>query len=301
MTPETTPTTRLILRVFPRRTNATPTDEPLVAWGQPTFFSTRYDVDEVHVSVAFTWDMPEAERIARVYESYGHRVSIGGPATGKPGGNFVPGMYIKRGYTITSRGCPNRCWFCTVWKREGATVRELPIVDGWNILDDNLLACSEDHIRAVFAMLKHQKRRAEFTGGLEAARLKPWHIDLLRELKPKQVFFAYDTPDDLEPLRQAGRMLLDAGFTTTSHQLRAYVLIGYPKDTFANAEKRFAETIDSGFMPMAMLYRDVKGETSADWRTFQRQWARPAIIAGRRFPRSEIERLRTPEVPLPEA
>ena len=74
MTSETTPTTRRILRVFPRRTNATPTDEPLVAWGQPTFFSTRYDVDEVHVSVAFTWDMPKAERIARVYESYRHRI-----------------------------------------------------------------------------------------------------------------------------------------------------------------------------------------------------------------------------------
>ena len=37
-------------------------------------FSTRYDVDEVHVSVAFTWDMPKAERIARVYESYRHRI-----------------------------------------------------------------------------------------------------------------------------------------------------------------------------------------------------------------------------------
>jgi len=269
------------MRVFPRRTKATPTEQPLVAWGQPTFFSTNCNVDEVHVSITFTWDLPEAERIARVYESYGHRVRIGGPATGEAGGDFTPGMYLKTGYVITSRGCPNRCWFCSVWKREGATVRELPITDGWNVLDDNLLACPEEHVRAVFAMLKRQGRRAEFTGGLEAARLKPWHVALLRDLKPKQVFFAYDTLDDLEPLRQAGRMLLDAGFTTTSHQLRAYVLIGYPRDTFDAAEKRLIETIAAGFMPMAMLYRDEKGETSAEWRAFQRLWARPAIIAGR--------------------
>ena len=76
-------------------------------------------------------------------------------------------------------------------------------------------------------------------------------------------------------------MLLDAGFTTTSHQLRVYVLIGYPRDTFDAAEKRLTETVDAGFMPMAMLYRDKVGETSADWRVFQRQWARPAIIAVR--------------------
>jgi len=279
MTTETTPTARRILRVFPRRTNVTPTDEPLVAWGQPTFFSTNCDADEVHISVAVTWDMPEAERLAKTYESYGYLVRIGGPATGEAGGDFVPGVYVKTGYVITSRGCPNRCWFCSVWRREGATVRELPVVNGWNVLDDNLLACSEDHVRAVFAMLKRQERRAEFTGGLEAARLRPWHVDLLRDLKPKQVFFAYDTADDLEPLRQAGRILLDAGFTTTSHQLRAYVLIGYPRDTFDAAEKRLIETVNAGFMPMAMLYRGTEGETAADWRAFQRQWARPAIIA----------------------
>ena len=123
--------------------------------------------------------------------------------------------------------------------------------------------------------------RILFTGGLEAARLKPWHVSRLRDLKPKRIFFAYDTPDDLEPLREAGRMLLAAGFTTASHSLRCYVLIGYPGDTFEAAEKRFRETIDAGFMPMAMLYRDETGERDLQWARFQKEWARPAIIAGR--------------------
>jgi hypothetical protein len=41
-------------------------------------------------------------------------------------------------------------------KREGP-VRELPVCEGANILDDNLLACSEAHIRKVFQMLEGQK------------------------------------------------------------------------------------------------------------------------------------------------
>jgi hypothetical protein len=196
-----------------------------------------------------------------------------------PGGEFEPGRYLREGYTITSRGCPNRCWFCGVWRREGP-VRELPIRDGWNVLDDNLLACSEEHIHKVFDMLEAQGRAAEFTGGLEAARLMPWHAEHLRELRPKQLFFAYDTPDDLEPLREAGRMLRGVGFTAASHTLRAYVLIGHPRDTFEAAERRLRETLDAGFLPMAMLYRDEAGRRDPAWARFQRRWARPAIVAG---------------------
>jgi hypothetical protein len=189
-------------------------------------------------------------------------------------------MYLKPGYIITSRGCPNRCWFCSVWRREG-DIRELPIRDGWNVLDDNLLACSDDHIRAVFEMLKGQPERIQFTGGLEAARLKPWHVRKLRELHPKQIFCAYDTPDDLEPLKEAGRMFLDAGFTTASHTLRCHVLMGHRGDTFEKAEERLEQTLEAGFFPMGNLYRDETGEFDLEWKQFQRQWARPAIIAGR--------------------
>ena len=267
----------MIARVFPRRTNATPTD--LYSFHtEPGWFIPK-DITEVHVSVLFTWDLPRAEYLAKEWEHVAP-VKIGGPATGMAGSRFEPGKYLKPGYVITSRGCPNKCWFCDVWRREG-DVRELPIKSGNNVLDNNLLACSEEHIRAVFKMLKAQPGKKEFTGGLEAARLKDWHIDLLVDLKPKQIFFAYDTPDDLEPLREAGRMLLDVGFTTASHALRCYVLIGYQGDTFEAAEKRLRETIDAGFMPMAMLYRDETGERDVSWARLQKQWARPAIIAGR--------------------
>lgn len=262
-----------VARVFPRRTRATPCDS-LAFVGDPPLFA---QADEVHVSVSFSWDMREAERLARSW-SWVAPVKIGGPATGMAGGEFEPGFYIRDGYTITSRGCPNRCWFCEVWKREG-DVRELPIRDGWNVLDDNLLACSDAHIRSVFSMLARRDRRAEFTGGLEAARLKQWHIDELRALRPAQIFFAYDGPEDREPLHEAGKMLLASGFTRASHALRSYVLIGYPKDTFDAAEYRLRDCLDAGFLPMAMLYRDKEGKRDPEWARFQRQWARPAIVA----------------------
>ena len=216
-----------IARVFPVRTAATPDDPLAYVDCEPGLFPP--DVDEVHVSVAFTWDKRRAEQLAESWRSVAP-TSVGGPAYNQPGAAFVPGRYLKPGYVITSRGCPNKCWFCAVHRREPRLV-ELPIVNGWNLLDDNILACSERHVREVFAMLKRQRgHRVEFTGGLEAARLQDWHVDLLADLKPAQMFFALDTPDDEEPLRAASRKLLAAGFTAASHRLRCYVLIGHPRE-----------------------------------------------------------------------
>jgi len=265
----------VIARVFPRRTKATPTDS-LAFTGEPGLFPP--EVDAVHISVAFTWDLPEAGRLAREW-SHVAPVEIGGPACGTRGDDFEPGLYLQAGYVITSRGCPNRCWFCSVWRREGETIRELPVRDGWNILDDNILATSDKHIREVFEMLARQDRAPEFTGGLEAARLLPWHVTAMRKIHPKQLFFAYDGPEDRDPLHAAGKLLLSGGFTRASHALRAYVLIGYPKDTFDAAESRLRECMEAGFLPMAMLYRDTKGDRDTAWMRFQRTWARPAMRA----------------------
>ena len=261
------------IRVFPRRTRATPTDDG-VRIGEPGLFDR--DIDEVVVSVAFTWDLTEAERIAALWVERAP-TTIGGPAVGTVGGEFEPGHFLRHGYTITSRGCPEKCWFCGAWKRDGATTRELPIRDGWNVLDDNLLACSEAHIRAVFAMLARQRQRAEFTGGLHAARLAPWHVDLLAGLPRRPVIFlAYDEERDLDPLREACRLLIEAGWYR--QRLRSYVLCGYPRDTFADAEARMLRVRECGADPMAMVYRGKDGVEAEGWHAWARQWIRPGIM-----------------------
>jgi hypothetical protein len=267
-----------LIRVFPRKTKATPDDE-LAYFGPPDLFA---EADEVHVSVAFTYDKAKAEVLAEQWR-YVAPTKVGGVAYGDRGEEFIPGRYIKPGYVFTSRGCPRKCWFCSVWKRDPVP-RLLPIIDGWNILDDNLLACPRPHVEAVFAMLRRQKGRICFTGGLEALALEDYQVDLLAGLKQKpSMFFAYDPGDEFETLRSAARRLLDAGFTTESHRMRVYVLIGFPKDTFERAEARLIDMQGIGFTPMAMLWRpetpsQAKWEPDARWRGFQRLWARPAII-----------------------
>ena len=182
-----------IIRVFPRRTSATPDDDLVRINCEPSLFD---EADEVHVSVLFSWDVEQAKRLADAW-SIVAPVSIGGPAMGDTGGEFVPGMYVKKGYTIHHRGCPNSCWFCV---ERNSDLRLLGIHDGWNDLSSNLLACPPDHIRAVLDAMKRGRKTygkaPEFTGGLEAKRLELWHAREIKAISPKQMFFAYDTPDD---------------------------------------------------------------------------------------------------------
>ena len=268
-----------ILRVFPRRIkNATPHDAQ-VRVGLPTFFD---EARRVMISVSFTWDIPAVERLAREWERIAP-VEVGGPAYDDPGAEFVPGAWIKKGYVITSRGCPNSCWFCDAWKREGRTVRELPIRDGWDVLDSNLLACSWDHFCGVIEMLKRQPMPAKFTGGLEPARLTRAHVDQLSTLTIEQLYMAYDTPDDWEPLQSACVLLDEAGMIRrcvdgTDHRKGCYVLCGWPSDTFDDADKRIARVMSLGLRPFANVYRGKDGKRDPEWARWERIRKRPALV-----------------------
>lgn len=265
-----------MIRVFARKTKMTPTDNdayysgPEIQWGG--------NGEKVHISCTFTYDKSHAEWLADQWAWAGYDPILGGPAYNDRGDVFVPGTYLRPGMVMTSRGCNNECWFCSVPKREG-TIRELEIVEGWNILDSNLLQCSAKHIVRVFGMLQKQKQKARFTGGLESARLQDWHVQWLVRLKPERFYFAYDTPDDYEPLVMAARTVIRAGFKYW--HVGVYVLIGWPKDNMQAAQKRLESVCQLGMKPMAMLWRGEDGKVDTSWRRFQREWANHTIVGAK--------------------
>ena len=263
------------IRVFPRKTKATPDDE-LARFDSPSLFD---EADKIDISVTFTWDIPKAEQLYNEWKKVSSNIHIGGPAYNDRGGEFIPGEYIKLGYVMTSRGCPNNCWFCYVPRREG-TIRELKIKEGYNLLDSNILACSKEHIKSVFAMLKKQKERPRFTGGLEAKRMEPWIAQEIVSLNPSSAYFAYDTPDDYEPLVYAAELLKNAGARLRNYS--CYVLIGYKNDTLEKAELRLKRVLQLGMFPMAMLYNNREGlDDGIKWKQFQREWANRYIVGSK--------------------
>ena len=257
-----------ICRVFPTRTNMSPTDEDAY-FGPPEMFMPTYD--EVHISTIFTWDKDKALELKYQWEAVCPIVKVGGPAFDDPGGEFEPGLYLKPGVTITSRGCPCKHSYCFVPRREGK-IRELAIKPGRIIQDNNLLACSKEHLNKVFAMLKGQKA-IDFAGGFEAGRVTPWIVEQLRGLSVYQIWLAYDYAAAEKPLMRAVE-LLKPYFRRDS--LRCYVLIGFGDDTIEKAEVRLRRAWEIGTLPFPMLYKPK--EYAYEWHRFQNIWSRPAIV-----------------------
>lgn len=270
-----------IIRVFPQRTASTP-DDPLAFIGPPPLPFMRPKAAEVHVSCVFTWDIRTARRLAASWGRYYDNVSLGGPAMGPSPGEFTPGLYVRQGCVITSRGCPNACYFCLVPKREGS-LRVLPIVDGNDVMDNNLLACPRPHVEAVLDMLGRQKARARFTGGLEARRVSPWFCKALSRIRLDIAYTAYDRPSDqIEVERAIGRLRDAHGWTngTARRRLGCYVLVGYPGDTLPDAVRRLEWVVSIGAQPFPMYYRPDgtrHRREPVEWRRTLRQFIRPYL------------------------
>jgi len=246
-------------------------------YGQPGLFVSQ-GYKEVHISVAFTWDIEKANWLKEQWEMIAP-VKIGGPAVDGEGDGFISGMYLKKGITITSRGCPNRCPWCFV----NSPIKELEDVQEGNVIqDNNILACSKSHLDRVFQMLSRQ-HSIRFSGGLEPRRIKYDIVERLRSLRIKELWLSYDYDGAINDLVKASYLLRKY---FKRYKLRCYVLIGFKNDTIKKAEQRLVKAWELGFLPFAMRYRTPKTNWNdtylfkdRSWNLFTRTWTRPAAMA----------------------
>lgn len=262
-----------ILRVFPKRTSYTPTDE-LALIGPPPMKELIPEHDEVHVSCTFTWDMDYCEWLAFQWGGATDKpVKLGGPAYHSPADDFTPGLYVRQGIIFTSRGCNNNCPWCGVRQIEGK-LRELPIHPGNVIQDNNFLQCSRAHKDKVFDMLRSQ-RGICFRGGLETDLIDDHFISNITSLRIAELWLACDTDAQLPRFKAACAKLTAAGFNR--NKIKCYSLIGSNMEA---EEQRNREIFRAGAMPYSQLRRDFSGTKtpySAEWRAFERIWQRPAL------------------------
>lgn len=267
-----------ILRVFPKQTSYTPKDR-LTYYPNDIFQAPMFELfpefGEIHISCSFTWDKAFCRKIKEEWQVFTDKpVKLGGPAFGSVAEDFTPGLYLKPNIIFTSRGCNNNCPWCIVPRIEGK-LKELPIVPGNIIQDNNFLQTSRQHKEKVFEMLRTQKNIC-FKGGLQANLIDDYFVDNVTSLKISELWLACDTDASMAGFKKGCEKLQKAGFSR--EKIKCYVLIG---DDMDKNEARLQEIYHTGAMPFAQLYRDFteqKTEYPREWKQFARQWQRPAAI-----------------------
>lgn len=187
-----------------------------------------------YLSIAFTWQLPQAYSLCVWYAKQGYVVKVGGPAVklmpdylasvATLGDDMEVLAKHNSRATFTSRGCIRRCKFCAVPKIEGDLVE----LDNWDakpiVCDNNLLACSQRHFNSVVDRLK-SLRGIDFNQGLDARLLADYHIERLKELDCKVLRFAWDDARTENVILPAIDRVLQAGYARS--KVRCYVLFNF--------------------------------------------------------------------------
>jgi len=158
-------------------------------------------------------------------------------------------------YGFLTRGCPRKCPFCVVSKKEGAESRKVADLDEFwrgqcniKLLDPNLLAAPE--AEDLLMQLATSEALIDFTQGLDIRLLDRHRTTIIKKMRIKIIHFAWDNPkQDLAPHFERVKKWL--GY---SHQkLSVYVLTNYNSTHMEDLYR--VETLRRlGYNPYIMIY-----------------------------------------------
>lgn len=114
-----------------------------------------------------------------------------------PDYSLYPEITKDIAYGYLTRGCPRACHFCIVSKKEGrSSCKVADLSEFWRgqknikLLDPNILACPS-HLE-LLTQLSDSKAYVDFTQGLDARLLTKHNIDIINQIKLKNIHFAWD-------------------------------------------------------------------------------------------------------------
>lgn len=214
------------------------------------------------ISIAFTWRLPEARRIAEYYRAIGcTTIRAGGPGTFTQKkyvadfaeiGGTIPDAIARHNPMATraSYGCPVGCWFCIVPKMDGKTFTFLPDFPVRPVLcDDNLSALPPDYQQYIVdRYLKAGVPLLDANSGFEPATFDDEVFARWSPVLKGPWRFGYDEATEGEAVARAFRILKDV----SPRRKQVYTMIGH--EPFEVCMDRIQKVIASGGEPYAQPF-----------------------------------------------
>ena len=161
-------------------------------------------------------------------------------------------------YGFLSRGCPRGCKFCIVGKKEGLkSVKAANLSEFWSgqknivLLDPNILACSkwED----LLTQLADSKATVDFTQGLDIRLINKEKVELLNNIKKKEIHFAWDRWEDKDVILPKFEEFAKYSNKKLSHNSIVYTIVNFDT-TFEQDLERIYILRKLGYWAYVMIY-----------------------------------------------
>lgn len=233
------------------------------------------------LSIAFTWKIDEARKLAEYYASLGYRVRAGGPAMFRmdwaikdiaevDGVGSLPDAVARHNplATTASRGCPVGCWFCIVPAMEGKEFTFLPDFTPRPILtDNNLSALPADYQQHIVdRYVAAGERLLDANSGFEPKTFDEEVFYRWQPINRGPWRFALDETQETDDVRRVIGMLRQRG--VSSRRIQVYVMIGH--EPFEQCMDRIQTVLSLGGEPyvqpvMKLNAREKKPWVRHDW------------------------------------
>ena len=174
-----------------------------------------------------------------------------------PDYSLYPELTKDTAYGFLTRGCPRGCKFCIVAKKEGRRSYKVADLDEFwrgqkyiTLLDPNILACRE-HLD-LLNQLVESKAYVDINQGIDIRLTNDANIDLINQIKVKEIHFAWDNPkDDLRPYFEHYKA--KAKHKPHGHYGTVYVLVNFGSTMEENLYRIYTLR-DMGYDPYVMVY-----------------------------------------------
>lgn len=245
-----------------------------VEWYEP-MFSGHFD--KVYLSKVFSFtpdfDYPiDAEEIERGGSGYCISLVDGKEVFDKskdkplppeiehiyPDYDLYPELTKDTAYGFLTRGCPRGCDFCIVEKKEGrCSVKVADLSEFWRgqknivLCDPNILACRE--WRDLLQQLIDSRAVVDFNQGLDIRMMTEEKVEMLNQIRIKQIHFAWDRYEDKEKVLPKLDMFARLCRKKIHHDAIVYTIVNF-STTLEQDLERIYTLRDMGYLPYVMIY-----------------------------------------------
>lgn len=160
-------------------------------------------------------------------------------------------------YGFLTRGCPRGCSFCHVEAKEGRrSYKVADLNEFWNgqknivLCDPNILACRE--WKDLLQQLIDSKAWVDFNQGLDIRLMTEEKAEMLKQIKTKELHFAWDRYQDKDKILPKFKMFKDIT-GIRERDLLVYVLCNFDT-TFEQDLERIYTLREMGYWAYVMLY-----------------------------------------------